>query len=63
MATQSTFVSFPEIDANSAIAQNLDECGKGWSANAEFRQTLVSDNVRLDIVVRESGGITAVLDT
>ena len=46
MSTQTAIGSFPEIEANSAIAQYLDECGKGWSANAERRQTLVDDNGR-----------------
>lgn len=63
MTTQSTIGSFPEIDANSAIAQYLDECGKGWSANAERRRTLVDDNGRPDIVVRESGRRAVVLET
>lgn len=53
----------PEIEANSAIAQYLDECGKGWSANAERRQTLVNDNGRPDIVVREPGRRAVVLET
>lgn len=63
MTTQSTIGSFPEIDANSAIAQYLDECGKGWTANAERRRTLVDDNGRPDIVVREPGRRAVVLET
>ena len=63
MTTQSTIGSFPEIDANSAIAQYLDECGKGWSANAERRRTLVGDRGRPDIVVRESGRRAVLLET
>lgn len=63
MTTQSTIGNFPEIDANSAIAQYLDECGKGWSANAERRQTLIGDNGRPDIVVREPGRRAVVLET
>ena len=63
MTTQPTIGSLPEIEANSAIAQYLDECGKGWSANAERRRTLVEDNGRPDIVVRESGRRSVVLET
>ena len=63
MSAQSTIGSLPEIEANSAIAQYLDECGKGWSADAERRQTLVNDNGRPDIVVRESGRRAVVLET
>ena len=63
MMTQSTIGILPEIEANSALAQYLDECGKGWSANAERRQTLVDDNGRPDIVVRESGRRAVVLET
>ena len=63
MSTQSTIGRLPEIEANSAIAQYLDECGKGWSANAERRQMLVADSGRPDIVVGESGRRTVVLET
>ena len=63
MTTRSTIGLLPEIEANSAIAQYLDECGKGWSANAERRQTLVGDNGRPDIVVSESGRRAVVLET
>ena len=63
MTTRSTIGLLPEIEANSAIAQYLDECGKGWSANAERRQTLVHDNGRPDIVVSESGRRAVVLET
>ena len=63
MTTQSTIGNLPEIEANSAIAEYLDECGKGWSANAERTQTLVDDNGRPDIVVRESGRRAVVLET
>ena len=63
MSTQSTIGILPEIEANSAIAQYLDECGKGWSANAERRQTLVDDNGRPDIVVREPGRRAVVVET
>ncbi|MCY4474935.1 MAG: hypothetical protein OXC83_05810 [Chloroflexi bacterium] len=61
--TTTTIGILPEIEANSAIAQYLDECGKGWSANAERRQTLVDDNGRPDIVVREPGRRAVVLET
>ena len=63
MTTQSTIGNLPEIEANSAIAQYLDECGKGWSADAERTQTLIDDNGRPDIVVRESGRRAVVLET
>ncbi len=63
MSTQATIGILPEIEANSAIAQYLDECGKGWTANAERRQTLVDDNGRPDIVVRESGRRAVVVET
>lgn len=63
MTTQTTIGILPEIEANSAIAQYLDECGKSWSANAERRQTLVDDNGRPDIVVRESGRRAVVVET
>ena len=63
MTAQTTIGILPEIEANSAIAQYLDECGKGWSANAERRQTLIDDNGRPDIVVREPGRRAVVLET
>ena len=58
-----TIGEFTEPEANSTIAQYLDECGKGWSANAERRQTLQNDNGRPDIIVRESGRRSVVLET
>ena len=63
MTTRSTIGLLPEIEANSAIAQYLGECGKGWSANAERRQMLVDDNGRPDIVVSEFGRRAVVLET
>ena len=63
MTTQEFIGNLSEPDANSAIAQYLDECGKRWSANAERRQTLVGDSGRPDIVVRESGRRAVVLET
>ena len=61
--TTTTIGSLPEIEANSAIAQYLDECGKGWSANAERRRTLVGDRGRPDIVVREPSRRAVVVET
>lgn len=59
--TATAIGALPEIEANSAIARYLDECGKGWSVNAERRQTLVDHNGMPDIVVRESGRRLVVL--
>ena len=61
--TTTTIGNLPEIEANSAIAQYLGECGKGWSVNAERTQTLVDDNGRPDIIVRESGRRAVVVET
>ena len=52
-----------EPEANSAIADYLNGVGVSWSANAERAQTLVNDDGRPDIVVRQNGRRAVVVET
>ena len=63
MTTSPTIGNLTEPDANSAIADYLNGVGVGWSANAERTQTLVGDNGRPDIVVRQNGRRAVVVET
>ena len=63
MTTSPTIGNLTEPDANSAIADYLNGVGVGWSANAERSQTLIEDNGRPDIVVRQNGRRAVVVET
>ncbi len=63
MTTQTMIGNFSEPDANSAIADYLNGVGVGWDANAERTQTLIGDNGRPDIVVRQNGRRAVVVET
>ncbi len=63
MMTQNFIGNLSEPDANSAIADYLNNVGVGWSANAERSQTLIEDNGRPDIVVRQNGRRAVVVET
>ena len=63
MTTPPTIGNLTEPDANSAIADYLNNVGVGWSANAERSQTLVGSSGRPDIVVRQDGRRAVVVET
>ena len=61
--TTDTIGNLSEPDANSAIADYLNGIGVGWNANAERSQTLIDDNGRPDIIVRQNGRRAVVVET
>ncbi len=63
MTTRQFIGNLSEPDANSAIADYLNQVGVGWSANAERSQTLIGDSGRPDIVVRQNGRRAVVVET
>ncbi len=58
-----TIGNLTEPEANSAIADYLNGVSVSWSANAERAQTLVNDDGRPDIVVRQNGRRAVVVET
>ena len=63
MTTTTPIGNLTEPEANSAIADYLNGVGVGWYANAERTQTLIEDNGRPDIVVRQNGRRAVVVET
>ncbi len=63
VTSRMTIGNLTEPEANSAIADYLNSIGRRWTVNAERSQTLVDDNGRPDIVVRESGRRSVVVET
>ena len=60
--TQGPIGGFHEHDANSVIAEWLNDAGRNWQASAERTGTLIGSNDRPDIIIRQGDRMPVIVE-